>query len=111
MGLLRHRPNAAASPTQHARRARLRRTTAAGLAMATVATAAPLLLMAAPASAVGGKAMWVGAYATGGTSELDSSESGLGKRFDVDHSYITFNNPSQNVLSFVGNDKAAGRAP
>jgi hypothetical protein len=106
MGLLRHRPKDAA---RHAHRPRLRRTAAAGLALATAATAAPLLLTAAPASAVSGKAMWVGAYATGGTTELGSVESGLGKRFDVDHSYITFN--SQSILLNVGNDKAAGRAP
>src|SRR5690242_7212754 len=105
MGLLRHRPKDAARSGHRTRRA-----AAVGLALATAATAAPIMLTAAPASAVSGKAMWVGAYATGGTNELNGIESQLGKRFDVDHSYITFGS-SQNVLSFVGNDKAAGRAP
>ena len=87
MGLLRHRPKDAA---RHGRRTRLRRTAAAGLALATAATAAPMLLSAAPASAVSGKGMAVGAYATGGPAELGTIEGGLGKQFDVDHEYITF---------------------
>src|SRR4051794_6289515 len=103
MGLLRHRPKAAARLRQDGQRIRLRRSAAAGLALATAATAAPLLLTAAPASAAGGKGTWIGAYATGGTNELNSIESQLGKKFDVDHEYITFN--SQGITSLIGGDR------
>ena len=103
MGLLRHRPHDATGQGQRTpRRTRWRRTAAAGLALATAATAAPLLLTAAPAAAVSGKAMAFGAYATGGTPELASIEQQLGKKFDVDHEYITFN--SQSILTYVQSD-------
>src|SRR4051812_35121385 len=106
MGLLRHRPKAAARQRQDGQRVRLRRSAAAGLALAMAATAAPLLLTAAPASAVSGKGMAIGAYATGGSDELTQIEQGYGQpglaigKFDVDHEYIVFNGP-QSVTSVV----------
>jgi hypothetical protein len=55
------------------------------------ATAAPLLLTASPAWA-NRPGMVIGAYADGGPGELTTIEAGLGigKRFDVDHEYVTF---------------------
>ena len=105
MGLLRHRPKDAARAGQ---RTRLRRTAAVGLALATAATAAPIMLTAAPASAVSGKTMAIGAYATGGTAELSNIESSLGSKFDVDHEYIVFG--QQSITQFIGGD-AGKRVP
>ena len=110
MALLRHRPKTARQE-QHGRQARLRRAAAAGLALAMAATAAPVLLSAAPASAVSGTSMAIGAYATGGPDELTQIENGYGNppvngigKFDVDHEYVVFNGP-QSVTSVVANSR------
>lgn len=103
MGLFRHRPKDAALDEPQGRRSHLRRTAAAGLALTTAASVVPILLTATPALAVKGRPMTVGAYATGGTNELNTIESQLGRKFDVDHEYITFGQDS--ITKFIGADR------
>jgi hypothetical protein len=112
MGLLHHRPKAARQGQRGTAdgRPRLRRAAVAGLALATAATAAPVLLTATPASAVSGKGMAIGAYATGGSDELTQIEQGYGNpslaigKFDVDHEYVVFNGP-KSVTSVVAKSR------
>ena len=90
-------------------RAGRRRSTVAGVALASVAALAAPLLTAGPAAAVGGKTMAIGAYATGGTAELGRIEHSLGKRFEIDHEYIVFG--QQSITGKLGDDRARGRTP